>query len=198
MLGLAIEGTSRRGASSLLARMLGREHLPHRNELAALRPATRVLMTGLASWIVLVVLLTIVALVSTQFSRFDMSGWLGPREASPRSAVVREPSTFDNIVQRPLFSRARQAMVAAQPVALPVAPPPTLDQSIVLKGVFMSEGVAKAFLLTTENPVGVWVPVDGEINGWRVVGVEPGQVILDGGQNQRLILPLTVNGNGGR
>jgi len=198
MLGLAGEGRSRRGPSSLLAAMLGRGQLPRRNELAALRPATRVLMTGLASWIVLVVLLTIVALLYTQFSQSGMSGWLGAREASPRSGLVRDTSTFDNIAQRPLFSRARQANQATQPVVLSAAPPPMLDQSITLRGVFMSEGVAKAFLVTTQNPVGVWVPVDGELDGWRVVGVDPGQVMLDGGQNQRLTLPLTVNGNASR
>ena len=47
----------------------------------------------------------------------------------------------------------------------------TLDAGITLKGVFMSDGVAKAFLVTAQNPLGVWVQVSGQIDGWRVAAV---------------------------
>ena len=57
----------------------------------------------------------------------------------------------------------------------------------------MNEGFAKAFLLTTQNPVGVWVQVNEEINGWRVAAVSPDQVVLEG-QNQKLVVPLNVSG----
>ena len=77
----------------------------------------------------------------------------------------------------------------------PSSPPPilTLDHCITLKGVLVNEGLAKAFLLTTQNSVGVWVQVNAEIDGWRVAAVLPDQVVLEG-QSQKLVVPLNVSG----
>jgi hypothetical protein len=57
----------------------------------------------------------------------------------------------------------------------------------------MSDGFAKAFLITSQNPLGVWVQVNAEIDGWRVAAVAPGQVILEG-ENEKLAIPLSVTG----
>jgi hypothetical protein len=65
----------------------------------------------------------------------------------------------------------------------------TLDSGLTLKGVFMSEGVAKAFLVSAQNPIGVWVEVNGQIDGWRVAAVTPEHVILEG-QGDKLTVPL--------
>jgi hypothetical protein len=122
----------------------------------------------------------------------SVPAWLSTRGSASKGGLTRAGASFENIVQRPLFSRTRQVVVAPEPAS---APPPTLtlDQGITLKGVFVNEGFAKAFLLTTQNPVGVWVQVNEEINGWRVAAVLPDQVVLEG-QNQKLVVPLNVSG----
>jgi len=68
-----------------------------------------------------------------------------------------------------------------------------LDQNIILKGVFMSGAVAKAFLISAQNPLGVWAQVNDEVAGWRVLAVKPGEVLLEA-QNENLVIPLQING----
>jgi len=189
-----VAGPSRHFAASRLAALLGRADFPSRSEFAELRPATRVLIAGLAAWIGLVGAVTVIAVISVEMSTMSVPAWLSTRGPASKGGAIRAAS-FENIVQRPLFSRNRQVVVAPEPASapLPALPTLTLDQGITLKGVFVNEGFAKAFLLTTQNPVGVWVQVNEEINGWRVAVVSPDQVVLEG-QNQKLVVPLNVSG----
>ena len=190
----ALAGSSRRLAASGTAALLGRAEFPGFAELAALRPATRVLIAGLSGWVILVILVSVAAVVSVEISTITLPEWLGTPSSASGGAAARSPASFENIVRRPLFSRSRQGMSQA-PVPMPVAPPPpsTLDQDITLRGVFMSGPLAKAFLLSSQTPLGVWVQAGGEAAGWRVVAVQRDQVLLEG-QGQRLILPLNVGG----
>jgi hypothetical protein len=188
-----IVSSPRRSFASRAAMILGRAELPGRGELAALRPATRFLMVGLTVWIGLVGLATVLAVASVEMSTMSLPAWFGaPASASP-SIEIRSAAGFENILQRPLFSRSRQA--AAPAVAtLPSLPVPvTLDQNITLRGVFMNGALAKAFLTSAQNPLGVWVQANEEIAGWRVVAVQHDQVLLDA-QNEKLVIPLAVNG----
>jgi hypothetical protein len=184
-----LAGSPRQFAASRLAAMLGRADLPSRSELTALRPATRVLILGFAAWIGLACVVTISALISLELSTVTAPAWMGSRGPAAKASNARAASGFENIVQRPLFSRNRQGFVAAEPVA--AAPPPmaTLDSGLTLKGVFMSDGVAKAFLVSAQSPLGVWVEVNGQIDGWRVAAVTPEQVVLEG-QGEKLTVPL--------
>jgi ribosome-associated protein YbcJ (S4-like RNA binding protein) len=175
-----------------LAAILGRAKLPTREEFAALRPATRALMAGLAVWIGLVGLVTLIAVASVAMSTISFPTWLGARASSSRTSEVRSPASFENIAQRPLFSRSRQGVIPATVVA-PSVSPVALDPGISLKGVFISGGLAKAFLLSGQNPLGTWVEANGEIEGWRIVAIKPGEVVLDG-QNEKLVVPLNVSG----
>ena len=196
MVQFRLTGSPRQFAASRLAAMLGRTDLPSRSELAALRPATRVLILGFAAWIALVGAMTLSAVISLEFSTVTAPTWFGGNGPAAKASEARVAASFENIVQRPLFSRNRQGFVAAEPVAAPPPPPPpmaTLDSGITLKGVFVSDGVAKAFLVTAQNPVGVWVQVDGQIDGWRVAAVTPGHVVLEG-QSEKLTVPLHASG----
>jgi hypothetical protein len=76
---------------------------------------------------------------------------------------------------------------------VPLPQPVTLDQGITLKGVFINGELAKAFLISAQNPLGTWVEANAEIEGWRVVAIKPDEVVLDG-QNQKLVVPLHVSG----
>jgi hypothetical protein len=189
-----MSGSPRQFVTVRLAAILGRTDLPSRSELMALRPATRVLILGFAAWTGLVGAMTLSAVISLEFSRVTAPAWFGSLGPVAKASEARAAASFENVVQRPLFSRNRQGFVAAQPASAPPPPPPptvTLDRSIILKGVFMSDGFAKAFLITSQNPLGLWVQVNAEIDGWRVAAVAPGQVILEG-QNEKLAIPLSV------
>jgi hypothetical protein len=187
---------SPRFAASWLAAMLGRTELPGRDELAALRPATRVLIVGLAAWILLVGMVTFIAVASVEVSTMNLPAWLDPRGSASPATQARARAAFDNIVQRPLFSRVRQVPVAA-PVALPPPPLPSptvaLDRKITLKGVLIGGAHAKAFLVSTQNPLGVWVQAGDDIAGWKVVALKPEEVILEG-QNEKFAVPLVIRG----
>jgi hypothetical protein len=183
----------RRSIVSRLAVMLGRAELPGRRELAGLRPATRLLIVGLTAWIGLVGLVTVIAVASVEISAMSFPAWFGSRASASPSTEIRSAAGFENILLRPLFSRSRQAATQVT-VSAPQPPlPATLDQNITLKGVFISGALAKAFLTSAQNPLGVWVQVDEEVAGWRVVAVKPDQVLLDA-QNENLVIPLSVRG----
>ena len=186
-------GSPRQFATSRLAAMLGRTDLPSRSELTALRPATRVLILGFAALIGLVGVMTLSAVISLELSTVTAPTWFGRSSPAAKASDARAATGFENIVQRPLFSRNRQGFVAAEPVAAPPPPMATLDSGMTLKGVFMSDGVAKAFLITTQNPVGVWVQLNGQIDGWRVAAVTPEHVVLEG-QGEKLTVPLHASG----
>jgi hypothetical protein len=192
-----IAGSPRQFVTVRFAAILGRTDLPSRRELMALRPATRVLILGFAAWTGLVGLLTLSAVISLELSRVTTPAWFASPGVVAKASEARSAAGFENIVQRPLFSRSRQGFVAVEPAAAPPPLPPSpsvrLDQSIILKGVFMSDGFAKAFLITSQNPLGVWVQVNAEIEGWRVAAVAPGQIVLEG-QNEKLAIPLSVTG----
>ncbi|MEH2496209.1 hypothetical protein V1294_002688 [Bradyrhizobium sp. AZCC 1678] len=186
-------GSPRQFVAARLAAMLGRTDLPSRSELAALRPATRVLILGFAAWIGLVGAMTLSAVISLELSTVTAPAWFGSRGPVAKASEARAAAGFENIVQRPLFSRNRHGFVAAEPVAAPPPTMATLDSGITLKGVFMSDGVAKAFLITTQSPLGVWVQVNGQIDGWRVAAVTPEHVVLEG-QGEKLTVPLHASG----
>ena len=185
-------GSPRHFATARLAALLGRTDLPSRSELMALRPATRVLILGFAAWIGLVGAVTISALISLELSTVTAPAWLGRTGPAAKAANARGGG-FENILQRPLFSRNRQGLVAAEPVAAPPPPMATLDSGLTLKGVFMSEGIAKAFLISAQSPLGVWVEVNGQIDGWRVAAITPEHVVLEG-QGEKLTVPLHAGG----
>ncbi|MDB5639691.1 MAG: hypothetical protein JWP51_4599 [Bradyrhizobium sp.] len=183
----------RRSIVLWLAVMLGRAELPGRGELAGLRPGTRLLIVGLTAWIGLVGLVTVIAVASIEISAMSFPAWFGSRASASPSTEIRSAAGFENILLRPLFSRRRQIATPAT-VSAPQPPlPAKLDQNITVKGVFISGALAKAFLTSAQNPLGVWVQVDGEVAGWRVVAVKPDQVLLDG-QNEKLVIPLSVSG----
>ena len=184
----AVAGWPRRMAASWLAAWLGRAELPGMGELTVLRPATRVLLAAFSGWIVLVFLVTTAAVVTVEMSTVSLPDWLGAPSAAARGVAARPPAGFENIVQRPLFSRSRQGVAPASAPVLAAAPTPSvLDEDITLKGVFISGTLAKAFLLSSQNPLGVWVQVDEDISGWKVVSVQPDQVLLQGRSETRTV-----------
>ena len=181
----------RRSLIPHFAAMLGRVDLPSRRELAGLRPATRLMIVALLVWIGFVVLATAMAVAWSEMSALNFSSWFGSGAAASASTEIRSPTAFENILQRPLFSRDRHAP-SEEKAAMPM-PAPMLDQSLTLKGVFISGDLAKAFMTFSQNPIGIWVQTGEEIAGWQVVAVKPDQVLLSA-LSKKLAVPLSING----
>lgn len=193
-------------AASWATRLIGRPQLPAIQELSRLRPGTRVLVAGFAAWIGVVGMAFAGAVVWLELSTMSMPTWLSASWAGlswTTSSPIRDQSAgtgvsanADDILQRPLFSRARR-MVASEQPAEPPLPPPALvtgpDTNIALRGVFMNAGIAKAFLVSAQNPDGAWAQTNDEIAGWRVLEIQPNQVLL-GGSGHRLAIQYTPNG----
>ena len=187
---------ARSGISRQFASVLGRQELPHRSEFTQLRPGLRLLVIGLAGWVGLVAVVTMIGIVSVEVSTMSAPAWLSNRASSAATADLGSRVGFENISQRPLFSRSRRAVVAvvqAQPTVIPSSPQQVRDQNLKLKGVFLSGEVAKAFVTSTESPFGSWVALNGEIGGWRVASVTSDQVVLNGNE-EKLVIPLIFAG----
>ncbi len=185
-----IVASPRRSLTSRLATMLGRADLPSRQEFAELRPATRVLIVALGAWIGMVVLATLLGVAWAEMSTTNFSAQSGAGVSASAGGETRSPVGFENILQRPLFSRSRQAPAAAAVAMAPSIPAAMQDQSVALKGVFISGGLAKAFMTSSQTPQGVWVQAEEDIAGWRLVAVEPDRVLLRAG-SEKLVVPLS-------
>lgn len=168
--------------------------IPSRRELRSVAPLRRGLLLGLVVLTGLAVVTPIVGIVSTELAIASQSA-LGGGGRAPVGREHRGAGTYEDILQRPLFSRSRQLLAVAAPPAVVDAPAPStrmmLDPSVALRGVFMNGERAKAFLTSSENPVGVWIALNGQWSGWRLSEVKPNEIVLvaDG---ERQTLQLTV------
>jgi len=179
----------------MLARVLGFTDVPEYAERAPLRSATRLQLIGLAILVVLVMLITLVAVVSVEISSFSPSGWFGARSSRDSAPKATSVLRHENIVQRPLFSRSRQAVAVSAPPPQLAPPSPPRDHAITLKGIYINGGSAKAFLVSQQVPMGIWVETGQEIAGWRIATIRPGQVELEA-QNERLAILLGIRNDG--
>ena len=111
---------------SRLAGLLDRPDFPGRAEFARLRPAMRFLMIALAAWIGLIVLATVFAVAAVEMSTISVPGWFSARASASTRNEIRPSAGFEAILQRPLFSRSRQAAA----IAVGDAPPsPVADDN---------------------------------------------------------------------
>ncbi|MGY3545300.1 hypothetical protein ACVWXP_003773 [Bradyrhizobium sp. USDA 4463] len=184
---------SRLELASANVRQFVRDRIPSRRELNSVAPLRRGLLLGLAALTALVVVAPIVAVVSLEFAIASQSAPGGGRAPAARGSPGAE--NYDNILQRPLFSRSRQLLaVAAPPVIVDGPAPPlrtTLDPSVALRGVFMNGERAKVFLTSSDNPVGDWVGLNEQWSGWRLTAVKPNEIVLEA-DGQRQTLQLNV------
>ena len=177
---------------------LQRETLPL-DEVSRLPAMTRVLLFALMGCASLALAATLSGILEIEIAARSLVP-VAFKEA--RSAKL-EQGTGEAILQRPLFSRARQAAppVVALPPAPALPPPPPLpalvarDSDMRLKGVFMDAPIVKAFLLSAQNPTGAWVKPDEVFGGWKLVAVRPSEIELEGG-GERLTVPLWAGSPG--
>jgi hypothetical protein len=168
--------------------------IPSPRELKSVAPLRRGLLLGLVVLTGLAVVAPIVGIISTELAIASQSA-LGGGGRVPVGRENRGAGTYENILQRPLFSRSRQLLAVAAPTAVVDAPAPStrmmLDPSVALRGVFMNGERAKAFLTSSENPVGVWIALNEQWSGWRLSEVKPNEIVLvaDG---ERQTLQLNV------
>jgi len=181
-------------ASAKFCQLL-RGRIPSSRELQSVTPLRRGLLLGLVVMTALMVAAPIVAILSLELALASQST-LGT--SGGRVSVGREgqgAGTYENILQRPLFSRSRQLLAVAAPPAMVDAPAPLvrtmLDPSVALRGVFISGERAKAFLTSSDNPVGVWIGLNEQWSGWRLSEVKPNEIVLEA-EGERQTLQLYV------
>jgi len=166
--------------------------IPSRRELKSLAPLRRGLLVGLSVLTVLAAVGPILAIVSLELAIANQSASGGGNRASA-GRESRSGGTYENILQRPLFSRSRQLLaVAAPPAVVPsTSTRAMLDPSVALRGVFINGEQAKAFLTFSENPVGFWIALNEQWLGWRLSEIKPNQIVLEA-DGERQTLQLTV------
>jgi hypothetical protein len=167
---------------------------PERSEFAQLRPALRLLIIALAGWVGLIATVTALAILYLELDIISRPELLGPQTSSEAHIQTPRSVTFDNIVDRPLFARSRTPTTVLVSVASPSSPDRVGDQNIRLKGVFIRGALIKAFVTSTNTPLGTWVALDDDVGGWRVAAVTPDHMELNV-RDEKVIIPLTFSGS---
>lgn len=171
-----------------LAAVLGRDDLPRRSDFASLRPGLRLQILSLAATVSLIAFIAVGSILWVEASTISAPAWFGARASRPGGSKASVRPEHVNILQRPLFSRSRRPLAVAQPIRTPSLPAaPAQDRSIALKGIFLDGKIAKAFLSSTEFPLGTWVNLNGEIGGWHVTSIAPDLITLNANDQKRVI-----------
>ncbi|MBK3665369.1 hypothetical protein JJE66_29570 [Bradyrhizobium diazoefficiens] len=142
---------------------------------------------------------TVAAMLAVKVSVMAPSASLGAGASTIPTGEAHQKKLYDHVTARPVFARMRQTPIGVADTSADAAPltgsPPVaaLDSNIVLRGVLISGSLQKAFITSAQNPVGRWIQVNGEIDGWRLTEVKPEQVTLEG-QGQTLALKRSVAG----
>ncbi|MBR0994306.1 hypothetical protein JQ580_26645 [Bradyrhizobium japonicum] len=172
-----------------------RGQVPSPRELQSVAPIRRALLLGLVVLTAFTAIAPIVLIVSLEIA---IAGQSAPGSRGGGSLAGREGQgvgNYEHILQRPLFSRSRQAVAPAVPQQIVDKPAPParamLDPSVALRGVFMSGERAKAFLTSSDDPVGVWIALNEQWSGWRLSEVKPNEIVLEA-EGERQTLPLNV------
>jgi hypothetical protein len=168
------------------------------SELRDLPPLTRVIAVVLIGWSGLAAAATTGALVAIETAA---QGPTGPTASGANRVASREQSNGEAILQRPVFSRTRQAAPVA--IAIPQLPPPPApvlapvprDSGLRLSGIFINKPTAKAFLTSAERPAGSWVSTDEVFGGWKLIAVRPDEVEVEG-SGERLVVAIGAGGAG--
>jgi hypothetical protein len=176
---------------------LQREWLPL-DEFSRLPATARVLLCGLVGWSGIACAATFSELLAIEIAARS----LAPVAFKEARAAKLERSNGYAILQRPVFSRTRQAAlpVIARPQPPPLPPtaslPAARDNELRLKGVFMNAPMAKAFLISAQNPAGAWVQPEEMFGGWKLIAVRPSDIELENG-GERVTVTLGA-GNPGK
>lgn len=170
------------------------------DEFTRLPATTRILLYVLVGWSAIALAAILSGLLEIEIAARGPA----PVAAKDTRAAKLERSNGEAILQRPVFSRTRQAVLPAVALtrapALPPPPPPlsalvARDNDMRLKGVFMNAPVVKAFVLSAQNPTGAWVKPEEVFGGWKLVAVRPSEIELEGG-GERLTVPLGTGSAG--
>ena len=101
---------------------------------------------------------------------------------------------FEDIVERPLFSRSRRPFVpppAEVTETFPEISEPAqavAEPQLSLKGVYIQGGVRRALILSTESPA-QWQSVGDDVSGWNITEIGANEITLEAqGQTRRLKL----------
>ena len=186
--------TPRELVASMASRLFLRDDFPSRREMMAITPLRRGMLMALVALVGLAVIAPVGTIVALEIAIASQSISGGPGTSGTGHQESRSAAVYENILQRPLFSRNRQSLPTTPALAAPETVAPSrvmLDPSVALRGVFMNGDQAKAFLTSSDNPVGVWISANEQWSGWRIAEIRPNEVVLEA-QGERQTLPLNV------
>lgn len=169
------------------------------DEFKRLPGAIPVVLYALIGWSGIVVVAVLAGLLGIEVAARAAA----PVAAQEVRAAKLERSNGNAILQRPVFARTRQAALPViprpqAPPPLPPPPPPALaarDSELRLKGVFINAPVAKAFLISAQNPAGAWVKPEEVFGGWKLVAVHPSEIELEAG-GEHVTVPMGAGSSG--
>jgi hypothetical protein len=171
-----------------VAAMLDVEPARLRTEISAIRPANRLAVAALVASIGCTVIITLLAIVYVTSSSEILAAHAA--HAVPVGTAARE--NHDAIVTRPLFWRSRQPATAPAPPPAGSSELTAADPQISLKGVLISGELAKAFMLSSESPTGVWRQRGEDVGGWRVAEIHQDRVVLESAAG-RFVVPMSYS-----
>jgi hypothetical protein len=166
--------------------------------LMGLQPLTRVIAVALIGWSGLAAAATTSALVAIEIAAQGPTA----RTASGANRIASLEQNGEAILQRPVFSRTRQAAPtvmaipqAPSPPPAPVLAPVLNDSGLRLSGIFINKPTAKAFLTSAQRPAGSWVSTEEVFGGWKLIAVRPDEVEVEA-SGERLVVALATGGAG--
>lgn len=101
-----------------------------------------------------------------------------------RTFIAPQPSPFNVINDRPVFSPTRKP-IAPAPVGPAAAPPPPPTASLI--GVILDGQSRLALVKTPSSPLETSVGVGGNVGGWQVTQILPDRIVLQLGTAEEII-----------
>ncbi len=104
--------------------------------------------------------------------------------------------SFDEIVERPLFSETRSPPEPSPEAPKEVAPPPPLERDLfTLMGVAISGAERVAIIRSKKSGVIQQVAVGDELDGWRVERIESKSVVFVNGRVEETVEMQDISGS---
>lgn len=97
--------------------------------------------------------------------------------SAPRELAFAARNSFLEALERPLFSKTRRPSGAKVVPELAVAE--LSPDGLSISGITIIRGHARAFILSSESPKGVWFSEGSTVAGWRLTAISPTGIRLE-------------------
>lgn len=167
-------------------RRLSLEDLSKRPVLAwrhlHLSPLSAILLCGLSAMSLVAALFTLYALYGPADAedRAIAPEWKPPTLAIAPLDPPKSAEDDLEALSRPIFSKSRKP--STKSAAAPTSSKIAVAGALSVKAIIRSNQTAKAFLLASEAPDGVWLKIGDKIDAWTITAIAPREVVLQSGE----------------